>query len=309
MARRRVRPAVVLAGKAPEGWSDTLDRFCGWLVEVERSRHTVKNYREDLEAFEVWYRLKFDEPPTLEMLSAAELRGWKEECRVSRNLEPATVNRRLSALRSLVRWAEARGWIAEVATPKSLRKVRQPPKWLDLSEQRALVRAAGRFGGKRESALVSVLVHTGLRVEEAAQLVAGDVEIRERSGWLTVRSGKGRKQRRVPLNVEARSALGVLLGLAPDGGASGVFWGQRGPLSVRGIQSLIEKLAHHARLPDLTCHVLRHTFGHNLAVAGVPIQVIADLMGHESLETTRGYVLPGDSDLAAAVDRLAGGLD
>jgi integrase/recombinase XerC len=56
-------------------------------------------------------------------------------------------------------------------------------------------------------------------------------------------------------------------------------------------------------------HVLRHTIGPNQAVKGVPIQVIADLMGHESLETTRRYVQPGADDLAAAVDQLAGGRD
>ena len=80
-------------------------------------------------------------------------------------------------------------------------------------------------------------------------------------------------------------------------------------LKARAMQLRLDKLNRYAQLAELTPHVLRHTFGHNLAVNGVAIQVIADLMGHESLETTRRYVQPGREDLAAAVERLAGGDD
>ena len=75
------------------------------------------------------------------------------------------------------------------------------------------------------------------------------------------------------------------------------------------MQGALRKLAHWARIPDLSPHVLRHTFGKNLADTGAGIQLIADLMGHESLETTRRYIQPGHADLAAAVDKLAGGED
>jgi integrase/recombinase XerC len=219
-------------------------------------------------------------------------------------MEPATVNRKLAALRSLLRWAEAQGLATEIAPPKSLRQVKPPPRWLDRRQQRALLRAVERSGRARDVGLVKLLLHTGLRVEEAVDLRWDDVRLRERSGSLTVRKGKGRKQRTVPLNAEARAAL-LELKAAGLKGAPEVLHGQRGPLTARGVQAILRRYVGPVKVEDLSPHVLRHTFGKNLADAATPIQVIADLMGHESLETTRRYVQPGQDDLAAAVERLA----
>jgi integrase/recombinase XerC len=308
MPRAKSRPQP----DTPKTWAEALARFDRHLADLERSQHTHANYREDLTAFAEWYEHTFQEEPQLALLAPQELREWKAHLREERKLEPATVNRKLAALRSLLKWAEANGHAPEIRAPKSIRKVQPPPRWLDLKQQRLLLRAAERHGGWREEPLVKLLLHTGLRVDEAAALTWEDIEIRPRSGQLTVRRGKGRKQRVVPLNAEAREALERLRTAYPrqqHARPGAVLYGQRGPLTARGIESILQKVAHHARLPEVSPHVLRHTFGHNLASKGVPIQVIADLMGHESLETTRRYVQPGADDLAAAVDQLAGGRD
>ena len=194
-----------------------------------------------------------------------------------------------------------------MVAPKSIKQVKPPPRWLDRKEQRALIRAVERNGLARDIALVALLLHTGLRVAELAALRWADLEIRDRSGKLTVRRGKGRKQRTIPLNVEARNALAELRPLRGPGKAQAVLQGQRGPLTERGIQAILAKYAGAARLAELSPHVLRHTWCKNLADSGARLEVIAALAGHESLETTRRYVEPGQDDLAAAVDRLAGG--
>ncbi len=294
----------------PRDWSEALDRFDGFLEEHERSDHTRANYREDLEDFAGWYASKYQESPMLALLQPAELREWKSHLIDECKYQPATTNRKLAAMSSMLRWAERIGHAPEIRAPRQVRKVQPPPRWLDVREQRALLRAAERHAGRREAQLCKLLMHTGLRVEEATELTWESVEIRERSGKVTV-VGKGRKQRSIPLNAEARAALEELTRCNGQvGRPSGpVLNGQRGPLTPRGVQSILAKLRRHCGLPELSPHVLRHTFGHNLAVAGTPIQVIADLMGHESLETTRRYVQPGQDDLAAAVERLAGGGD
>jgi integrase/recombinase XerC len=293
--------------KAPT-WAAAVDRFVLDLAERERSEHTRANYREDLEAFAGWYESKYHDPPTLALLAPSELREWRAHLRDERKMEPATVNRKLAALRSLLRWAESEGIAPEIAVPRSLRQVKPPPRWLDRKQQRALVRAVEKSGRARDVGLVKLLLHTGLRVEEAVDLKWTDVKVRERSGTLTVRKGKGRKQRDVPLNAEARAALVELKSAGPRK-APEVLHGQRGPLSIRGVQAILSQYGGPAKIEDLSPHVLRHTFGKNLADAGTAIQVIADLMGHESLETTRRYVQPGHEDLAAAVEKLAGGDD
>jgi integrase/recombinase XerC len=289
-------------------WADAVDRFVADLAERERSEHTRKNYGEDLRAFADWYEAKYHDAPTLALLAPSEMREWRHHLREERKMEPATVNRKLAALRSLLRWAESEGIAPEIVVPRSLRRQKSPPRWLDRKQQRALLRAVEKSGRARDVGLVKLLLHTGLRVEEAVDLRWADVKVRERSGSVTVRKGKGRKQRTVPLNSEARGALIELKSAGPKG-APEVLHGQRGALSVRGVQAILKGYEGAAKIEELSPHVLRHTFGKNLADSGTPIQTIADLMGHESLETTRRYVQPGHEDLAAAVEKLAGGDD
>src|SRR6187399_540837 len=112
------------------GWPESIDRFAAHLESEERSEHTRRNYREDLAAFAAWFREHYKEEPRLGDLAAAELREWKSHLRETRKLEPATVNRKLAALRSFLRWAESAGLAAEVAAPRSIRQVRPAPRWL-----------------------------------------------------------------------------------------------------------------------------------------------------------------------------------
>jgi len=87
-----------------------------------------------------------------------------------------------------------------------------------------------------------------------------------------------------------------------------LFGGQRGPIGEPGINYLVKKYAYQARLEDVTCHTLRHTFGKNLVDAGTPLDQVAALLGHESLDTTKVYTRPNREDLVRAVRRAAGEL-
>ena len=118
-------------------WSQALTRFAAHLVDHERSGHTQKNYRDDLLAFTDWYQKTYQERPDLRALAPSELREWKAHLRDDLGLEPATVNRKLAALRSFLAWAAAEGLAGEIATPKSIRQVKPPPRWLDRKQQRA----------------------------------------------------------------------------------------------------------------------------------------------------------------------------
>lgn len=131
-------------------------------------------------------------------------------------------------------------------------------------------------------------------------LVWPDIKITERKGILIVRSGKGAKFREVPLNDEARKAF---QSIDYPGDAGPVWIGKRGPLTVQGLQKVIEGFGAAAGI-DLSCHILRHTFCHDLLAAGVGLEKVAALAGHDSIETTRRYVEPSAADLQDAVDQL-----
>jgi site-specific recombinase XerD len=176
---------------------------------------------------------------------------------------------------------------------------RQPPKWLTKNEKNALLREAKDIRNPpAHHHMVVLLLSTGLRVAELAALKWPKVKMSDRKGSIEV-TGKGRKQRTLRLNADALNAL------------KGLNWKDRGKkdwcvvdLSVRGIQFVVEKLGKRAGL-HLSVHMLRHTFAHDMLAAGVPLNQVQEMLGHESPVTTALYLLPSEEELAASVGRIS----
>jgi site-specific recombinase XerD len=157
-------------------------------------------------------------------------------------------------------------------------------------------------------AIIQTLLGTGLRISELAALKVSDAEISDRKGILYVRAGKGGKARQIPLDKQTRHALSNYLDEREEEGSERVLLGQRGPISEPGINYLVTKYAYQARLEDCTSHTLRHSFAKNLVDADTPLDQVATLLGHESLDTTSVYTRPSQRDLERAVRRAAGEL-
>src|SRR5207248_1143780 len=104
---------------------------------------------------------------------------------------------------------------------------------------------------------------------------------------------------------QARAALAKILSGRKD---ARVFRGQRGALSKSGVQKICDRLGQAIRV-DLSPHVLRHTCAKRLVDAGVPLHVVARILGHANTKTTELYVEPSAEDLQGYIDRLAGGED
>lgn len=153
--------------------------------------------------------------------------------------------------------------------------------------------------------MVTLLLHTGLRVSELVGLRLSDVEMSERKGSLTVH-GKGNKQREVPLNVDARKALQLWLKVRPNVESEALFLGRGNvALKVRGVQKVVTDLAQRAQVESLHPHTLRHTFATRYLEANPGDLVgLATILGHESLETLRIYTVPNRAKLSNKVERL-----
>ena len=241
-------------------------------------------------------------------LDIANFKRW-----ASQNYKPRTVSLNLIQLGVFFRWLVSQGIIPDDPTKyvDNVTVQQEAPKWLDRNEQNSLVRAVRKDGELRELTIITVLLHTGLRVQELCDLRVKDVVIGDRKGTLVVQQGKGGKYREVPLNMDARRAIDDYLANGRKNGSPYLFTTQRSDrMTTRAVQHLIEKYSKTTGL-QVTPHVLRHTFCHELAVRKVPLDVIARLAGHmkrdgsPNLAIVTQYTTPGRDDLARAVEELS----
>jgi site-specific recombinase XerD len=281
-----------------------------FLADLERrdaSPRTRESYARDLAQFGRWFEGSTGEAFAPERLTRSDVRDYRAHLLTVEHRAPATVNRRLAALRAFFRFCRARGLLREDPTTdvKGIATAPRAPRWLEKREVDRLIRAVERHGSKRDLAVVLTLRHTGVRVSELCGLTLADLTLSERKGEVVVR-GKRRKVRVLPLNVDARRALREYLAVRPQAESTALFIGQRGEgLKPRAIEKVVEKYARAAQLEQVTPHTLRHSFAKHLLDGGEPLTTLPLLLGHERLETVAIYTTPSLRDLARAVDRLS----
>lgn len=279
------------------------------LRDVEDlSAGTLRAYLADLRAFAFWCEAQWQAEQLLftpDQLTTPLLTRYRTHLQAQLNLKPASVNRALAALKRFCRWAEQVG-LAPGDPARVVRFVRleqASPHGLTDQEEDALVRTVRKHGPLRDQTLVILMLHTGLRAGEVCALQRRDLTLDRRSGHLVV-TGKGNKVRDVPLNATARETLTHYLPILPPG-ATFLFPSDRreASLSTRALDHLIRKYALLARL-DLSPHDLRHRFGYVMAER-VPLHRLAQIMGHDSLDTTARYTRATPRDLQAEVEKIA----
>ena len=286
------------------------------------SAPTLRNYLSDLKLFAAWCESSWSggiedarrfEPAAV---TTPTLTEYRSHLRVVLGLKPATINRHLVSLKRYLGWATDAGLLARdpAKAVKLVPSVPSAPRHLDDREESALVSAVARYGTPRDRALIVVALHTGLRAEELCGLRPGQVVLNRRSGHLKV-WGKRGKYREVPLNSTAREALSSYMGEGLPKGAPCLFPSKKGkaggaggrvpaPITPRALGYVLAKYARLAGVEDLSPHDLRHRFGYRMART-VPLHRLAQIMGHDSLDTTMTYVRGTGADLQAAVEEIA----
>ena len=235
-----------------------------------------------------------------------DLRGYLGTLR-KRGFAASSVVRRLSAIRQLYRflYAEERRADDPSAVIEGPKRGRALPKVLGIAEVDRLLAqartamdksdqpASERLRAARLACLIEVLYATGLRVSE---LVALPVSAAERNASLLAVRGKGNKERLVPLNEAARTAMREYLALLPRDAERKTKWlfpsfGAAGHLTRQHFARELKTLAAAAglRASAVSPHVLRHAFASHLLHNGADLRVVQTLLGHADISTTQIY--------------------
>jgi integrase/recombinase XerD len=265
------------------------------VLQAERgaSPHTLSAYRRDLTDFlGVLQRAR----RPLVRLGPDDVVAYLEDLR-RRGLRPSSVARRLSAVRGLARHLVSEGVLRRDPT-EHVDRPRTPrplPRALSRHQAATLVESTDPStpAGLRDRALLELLYATGMRASECLGLRLDDVNLQ--AGYV-VCTGKGRKQRLVPLGEEAAAWLRRWLG---DGrprctrrrDSGRLFVNPRGtPLSRQSLWSIVRRAAAAAGLRrGVSPHVLRHSFASHLLEGGADLRSVQAMLGHADIATTQIY--------------------
>jgi integrase/recombinase XerD len=335
----------ILSGPGSESFS-LVNEYLAYLADRNYSPKTVRAYGFDLLAFCRWLRgqdVGLTGVTTGVLLGF--LRACREATIAGRpgpnvvtmtgrrmdQYAAATINRRLAAISGLftfvsmrdpqaispvprgpeARWraaGERSGMLAHIARrPKNrsslrLREPRRLPRALEQAEAAGLLAS---FRTWRDRAIAGLMLYCGLRSAEVLGLDVADVDIGGR--WLKV-TGKGSRERRVPLDADVASVIQVyLLAERPETSSPRLFVVAKGPsrgqpLTAAGLRTIFR---YHRGLSGVTGghpHALRHTFGTALAEAGVDLAVMQSLLGHAHVDTTARYIHLAPAHVKAEFD-------
>ncbi len=248
-----------------------------------------------------------------------DLRGYLGAL-TKRGLKPSSVARRLSALRQLYRflYAEGHGTADPAAVLEGPRRGRALPKVLSVQDVDRLLACAHasareadapmhRLRALRLVCLMELLYASGLRVSELIALPASAT--RQDARMLVIR-GKGGRERLVPLNTSARTAMQHYQSALADDGIAGKWlfpsFGESGHLTRQHVARELKDLALAAGLPParVSPHVLRHAFASHLLQNGADLRVVQTLLGHADISTTQIYTHVLEERLKAMVRDL-----
>lgn len=266
-------------------------------AERDLSPHTVAAYRRDLDQFAEW--MSRGGVTGLDRIQRKAVRRFVAFLG-ERGYARRSISRKVSAVRSFLAWAVTHDLIesnpaGDVPVPKLDRPL---PKVMKAADAAALcdLPPDDDAMGQRDRAILELLYGSGLRVAELCSLDVDDVDTR--AGRLRV-TGKGRKQRQVPVSRPAAAAVDsyvrggradLLWPETPADARHALFLNARGRrLGPRSVRSMLARYLSAEGAVPVGPHALRHSFATHLLDGGADLRAVQELLGHESLATTQIY--------------------
>ncbi len=284
------------SGSTEAGSLETLvKRFEAYLTNLALKPATVRNYVADVRGFMRW----LEERQVHSLPQAEHFQEYRDYLVSAAEHSPATVNRRLQALRVFGRCLVDGQEITEnpareVQLVPNGHDVPIIPRVLDYDEVERLI-VAVRAGARpslmrRDYCIIELMLQAGLRVNEVAALDLEDFALTGNGMRLIVRGAAQDHYREVPLNDTLVRALREYIQVRPNVQIKRLFVSQRGqPLSMRSIQRLVESYAEAAQLDDVCANSLRHTCAKKLLEENNAPYLVAQWLGHKNVESLNRY--------------------
>lgn len=287
--------AVSDKSKHTEAADAVFTGFARHLLDSGRAPKTVASYRSDWLGMVRWAVEDLGRPFDRPDLTAEFVERWRDAL-VGAGQRPSTINRKLVFVKRFADWdVDLDAGIKDAI--RAIEAVPQPPRrprGLDTRQLGQFLAVVGREGSARDQAIVHTLLETGLKVSELVALEREDVVLRARDGYVRVRSSDGRSRSVQVARISRRALRRWLASRADDRPA--LFIGERGPLSANAIQRIVRKYCRRAGV-QASPTTLRHTFAAAFLEAKKgDLTDLADLLGHDCIETTRLYVVDEDAE-------------
>ncbi|WP_067848492.1 tyrosine recombinase XerC [Alicyclobacillus mali (ex Roth et al. 2021)] len=268
---------------------------------LQFSPRTVRSYGQDLEAFRQW--LDHRNIRCMSELSTRDVRMHASDL-LAKGAAKSSVARRLSCLRTFMRFCADRGWLRpgmaeHVRLPKRERRL---PRYLHEEEVAALLDhlKGDDFSTLRDRALLEFLYATGVRVSECVHLDVADLDLD--TGFARV-LGKGGRERYVIIGRRAAEAIRNYLPLRERvASCPAVFIHRRGGrLTDRSVRRVLaRRIGEVPGLRSVHVHGLRHSFATHMLNGGADLRSVQELLGHASLSSTQIYTHTSREQLARA---------
>lgn len=261
-------------------------QFITHLQERGRANATVLAYGKDIDQLvEFAGKRNFSAPGQITTSTIEDFKSFLK----SEGYTPKSISRKINSIKSFFRFLKSEDLITDnPANDISHPKVElTPPRILTKLEYRAL-RDACRHD-ERLSAIVEILLQTGIRISELAGLTLEDVD--DKYSKINIHSTQPHEQRTIPLNLSASKALENYLKYRPQTKTKNLFVTKTGrPFLIRNIRAAIDRYFKLAGIKNAKVNDLRHTFIAEQLAAGTPLVYVSKLVGHKRLTTTEKYL-------------------
>ena len=266
--------------------NDALANYTESLRQEHKANATVIAYTKDIDQFNEF--LGQQQKTTVELVDQNDVDAFKDLLKKQR-YTGKSISRKINSIKSFFRFLIANGVVAENPARVTVHpKIdNEPPRILAKLEYRAL-RDACR-SDIRISAIVELLLQTGVRISELAALELNDVDF-ERD-LIAIQAQNSRDSRRIPLNKAAKNSLMDYLKIRPKAREKIFFLTKTcRPFLVRNIRTAIDRYFRIAGIVSAKVNDLRHTFIIEQLKAGTPMVYVSQLVGHKRITTTEKYL-------------------